>query len=47
VYSKALVAVAGAVVSVAAIFGVNLDPAAVATVVSAVTAVLVYFVPNG
>lgn len=46
-YKKAIAAVVGAAVTVAAVFGVNVDPSVAATVVSVVTALVVYFVPNG
>lgn len=44
-YSKAIAAVGAAVVSVAAVFGFDAS-SYVATAVSVVSAVLVYFVPN-
>lgn len=45
-YSKALVAVAGAVVAVLAAVGINVDPAVSTAVVGAITSVLVLIVPN-
>lgn len=45
-YKKAIAAVVGAAVSVAAVFGVNVDPQVSATVISVITAAVVYFVPN-
>ena len=45
-YAKAVAAVAGAVVAIAAVFGTNIDPEIVTTVVSLVTAALVYVIPN-
>lgn len=45
-YRKAVVAVVGAAVAIAAVFGVNVPEDVAATVVSVVTAILVYAVPN-
>ena len=45
-YNKAIVAVAGAVVAVAAALGTNIDPVLVNSIVGAITAVLVCLVPN-
>lgn len=45
-YSKAIVAVGTAVVAVAATLGFNLDPTVVTAVEGAITALLVYVVPN-
>ena len=44
---KALIAVGGAVVAVAAALGTEIDPAVVNAVVGAITALLVYLTPNG
>lgn len=45
-YAKFLTALATAVVAVAAALGYDLDPAAVAAVQGAITALLVLVVPN-
>lgn len=45
-YNKAIVAVAGAVVAVAAAFGTDIDPVLVNSIVGALTALTVFLVPN-
>lgn len=45
-YNKAIVAVAGAVVAVAAALGTDIDPVLVNSVVGAATALIVWLVPN-
>lgn len=45
-YQKALVALGTAVVAVAAAFGLNVSPEAVAAVEGIVSTILVFFVPN-
>ena len=45
-YRKAIAAVVGAVVAVAAVFGLNIDPQVSATVISVLTSIAVYVVPN-
>lgn len=45
-YNKAIVAVVGAVVAVLAAAGIDVDPEVSAAVVSLLTAVAVYLVPN-
>lgn len=45
-YRKAIAAVVGAVVAVVAVFGVNIDPQVSATVVSVLTSIAVYVIPN-
>lgn len=45
-YRKTAVAVIGAVVTILAINGVNLDPALVTAITTLVTAALVFAVPN-
>ena len=45
-YNKAVVAVVGAVVAVLAVAGIDVDESLAAAVVSVVTALLVYVVPN-
>lgn len=45
-YNKALVALGTAVVAVAAALGFHVDPAAVTAVEGAISAVLVFLVPN-
>lgn len=46
VVRKALVALGGAVIAVAAVVGTNIDPTAVTAVVGGITSVLVYLWPN-
>lgn len=46
-YRKSAVAIIGAIVTVLAVAGFNLDPQVVAAVTTLVTAGLVWFVPNG
>lgn len=46
-YRKALAAAGSAVVAVAAVFGLKLDPAVVSTVEGVIATVLVYVLPNG
>ena len=43
---KFLVALAGAVVAFAGVVGTSIDPATVDAVVGAITAILVYLIPN-
>lgn len=45
-YRKSLVAIIGAVVSILAINGVDLDPELVAAITTLLTASLVWLVPN-
>ena len=45
-YRKALVALIGVVVTVLAVYGVEVDPEIVASVTTLATALLVFFVPN-
>lgn len=45
-YRKSAVAVIGAVVTILAVWGVNLDPQLVAAITTLVTAGLVWLIPN-
>lgn len=45
-YNKALVAIGTAVLAVGAAFGLDIDPKAVLAVEGAISAVLVFVVPN-
>ena len=45
-YRKALVALIGVIVTVLAVYGVEVDPEIVASVTTLATALLVFFVPN-
>lgn len=45
-YRKAIVAVAGAVVAIAAALGTDIDPEVTQSVIALATALLVYLVPN-
>jgi hypothetical protein len=45
-YRKAVVALIGVIVTVLAVYGVELDPEIVASVTTLATALLVFFVPN-
>ena len=45
-YRKALVALIGVIVTVLAVYGVDVDPEIVASVTTLATALLVFFVPN-
>lgn len=45
-YTKSIVAVIGAIVTLLAIWGIDLDPELVAAVTTLATAVAVWFVPN-
>ena len=45
-YKKAVVAVVGAVVTVLAVAGIDVEPAVVTAVTTLLTSLLVYFVPN-
>lgn len=45
-YSKAIVAIVGAVVAVLAAAGINVDPAVSTAVVTLLTALAVYWIPN-
>lgn len=45
-YNKALVAIGGAIIAIAGVFGTTIDPGVVTSVVTAITAVLVLAVPN-
>lgn len=46
-YRKAITAVLGAIVTVLATQGIDVDPGLVAAVSTVLTALLVYLVPNG
>lgn len=46
-YAKSATAVIGAVVTILAINGIDLDPALVAAITTIVTSALVWYVPNG
>lgn len=45
-YRKAVTAIIGGVVTIAAVYGINFDPELVAAVTTIVTAALVWAVPN-
>ena len=45
-YRKTVTAVLGAIVTILALYGVNIDPELTAAFTTLITAVLVYLVPN-
>ena len=45
-YRKAVVAIIGVIVTVLAVYGVDVEPEIVASVTTLATALLVFFVPN-
>lgn len=45
-YNKALIAIGGAVVAVAAVLGTSIDPTLVNAIVGAIASILVFVVPN-